>query len=75
MYIGLGIVLLVAGLILDLDVITFHIPHVNAHGLGAILIAAGILAIVLSLVVTDRYRSRRRVVVDEAPVVEERHLR
>ncbi|MCW2856154.1 MAG: hypothetical protein JWR52_1769 [Marmoricola sp.] len=75
MYIGLGIVLLVAGLILDLDVITVNIPHVNAHGLGAILIAAGVLAIVLSLVVTDRYRTGRSVVVDEPPVVEERHIR
>jgi uncharacterized membrane protein YidH (DUF202 family) len=75
MYIGLGILLLVAGLILDLDVITVNIPHVNAHGLGAILIGAGVLAIVLSLTVTDRYRSSRRVVVDEPPVVEERELR
>lgn len=74
MYIGLGILLLVFGLILDLNVITMHIPHVNSHALGAILIGAGVLAIVLSLVVSDRYRSSRRVVVDDAPVVEQRRV-
>lgn len=73
MYIGLGIVLLVAGLILAFDVITVDINFINDGALGGILIGCGILAIVLSLVVTDRYR--RRTVVEDAPVVEERRIR
>ena len=73
MYIGLGIVLLVLGLVLDLDVLTVNIKYVDEHALGTILIVAGILAIVLSFLVTDRYR--RRTVVDDAPVVEERRIR
>lgn len=74
MYIGLGIVLLVLGLILAFDVITVDLDYINDGALGGILIVAGILAIVLSLVVTDRYR--RRTVVDQAPpVVEERRIR
>ncbi len=73
MYIGLGIVLLVLGLILAFDVITVDLEYINDGALGGILIVAGILAIVLSLVLTDRYRRRR--VVDEAPIVEERRIR
>lgn len=73
MYIGLGIVLLAAGLILAFDVVTVDISFINDGALGAILIVCGILAIVLSLVVSDRYR--RRTVVEEPPVVEERHIR
>jgi len=73
MYIGLGIVLLLAGLILAFDVVTVDLNFVNDGALGAILIVCGILAIVLSLVVTDRYR--RRTVVEDAPVVEERRIR
>ena len=85
MYIGLGIVLLVLGLILAFNVITVDLSYINDGALGAILIVAGILAIVLSLVLTDRYRRRtvvddrpvveRRGYVDEAPVVEERRYR
>lgn len=70
MYIGLGIVMLIAGLVLALDVITVDIDYINDGALGAILIVGGILAIVLSLVISDRYR--RRTVVEDAPVVEER---
>jgi hypothetical protein len=73
MYIGLGIVLLAAGLILAFDVVTVDINFINDGALGAILIVCGILAIVLSLVVSDRYR--RRTVVEEPPVVEERRIR
>jgi len=73
MYIGLGIVLLLAGLILAFDVVTVDLNFVNDGALGAILIVCGVLAIVLSLVVTDRYR--RRTVVEDAPVVEERRIR
>ena len=72
MYIGLGIVLLVVGVILAFDVVTVDIPHVNDDALGAVLIGAGILAIVLSLIVTGRYR--RRTYVQDAPVIEERRI-
>lgn len=78
MYIGLGIVLLVLGLILSMNVIDLNLANVNEGALGAILIIGGIIAIVLSLVMTERYR-RTRVVDDrverrvvEPPVVEER---
>jgi uncharacterized membrane protein HdeD (DUF308 family) len=81
MYIGLGIVLLVLGLILAFNVITVDLSYINDGALGAILIVAGILAIVLSLVITDRYRRRTvvdeapRRVVEEPPIVEERRYR
>lgn len=63
MYIGLGIVLLVLGMILEFDVITVDLKYVNDNALGMILIIGGVLAIVLSLVMSDRYR--RRMGVDE----------
>ncbi|MFL6156694.1 MAG: DUF6458 family protein [Marmoricola sp.] len=79
MYIGLGVVLLVLGLILSFDVITVDIKYVDEGALGAILIIGGIIAIVLSLVLTERYRRRtvveQRPVVDDRPIVEERRLR
>ncbi|TQK70362.1 DUF6458 family protein [Nocardioides sp. SLBN-35] len=59
MYIGLGILLLVAGLVLALDVITVDISYVNDDALGTILIVAGALAIVLSLVVAPPWRRDR----------------
>ena len=59
MYIGLGIVLLVLGLILTLDVITVDIQYVNDDALGWILVIAGVLSILLSLVVMPRWRSSR----------------
>lgn len=71
MYIGLGIVLLVLGLIFAFDVITVDMSYINDGALGTILIVAGVLAIVLSLVLT----TRRRTVVDDGPVVEERRIR
>lgn len=61
MYIGLGIVLLVLGMILEFNVVTFDLKYVNDNALGAILIIGGVLAIVLSLVMSDRYRGRRGV--------------
>ena len=61
MYIGLGIVLLVAGLVLALDVITVDLNFVDDGALGLILILAGVLAIVLSLVLAQR-RGRETVV-------------
>lgn len=51
MAIGLGIVLILAGLILLLDVITVDLSFVNDNALGGVLLVVGILAIVLSLVV------------------------
>lgn len=68
MYIGLGIVLLVLGLILDFNVVTVDIKDVDDNALGTIPIIGGILAIVLSLVVTSRYRWRS--VVEDPLVVE-----
>lgn len=56
MYIGLGIVLLVLGLILALDVITVDLDFVDDGALGAILIVAGVLAIVLSLFYAPPWR-------------------
>ena len=61
MYIGLGIVLLVAGLILVLDVLTVDIDFVDDGALGWILLAAGALAILLSLVYAPPWRRERRV--------------
>lgn len=70
MYIGLGIVLLVVGAILSFDVVTVNIPHVNADGLGAILMVGGALAILLSFGMRERYFVRRREVVEAPPVVQ-----
>lgn len=56
MYIGLGIVLLVAGLILALDVITADLKYINEDALGTIFIVAGIIAIVISLIYTPPWR-------------------
>jgi hypothetical protein len=61
MAIGLGIVLLVLGLILALDVVTVDLNFIDDGALGAILIIAGVLAIVLSLVINQQ-RSRSHVV-------------
>ena len=61
MAIGLGIVLLVAGLVLTTDVIDRDIPNVDDHALGWVLIAAGALAIVLSLIVSQQ-RTRRHII-------------
>ncbi len=72
MYIGLGITLLVLGSILSFDVITVDIKYVDEGALGAILIIGGIVAIVLSLALRERYR--RRTVVEADPVVERRVL-
>ena len=58
MAIGLGIVLIVAGLILVLDVINIDTAAVDTETLGWILLVAGGLAIIISLVVNaQRTRS------------------
>lgn len=75
MAIGLGIVLLVAGLVLTLDVVNVHMSHVNVDTLGGILIAAGILAIVLSLIVNQQRTRSTTVVQDDRPIDEGRRIR
>ena len=61
MAIGLGIILVAAGLILLLDVVSVDLSFVNDDALGGILLAVGVLALVLSLVVNQQ-RSRHTVV-------------
>jgi hypothetical protein len=69
MAIGLGIVLLVAGAILAFGVVEADIDFIDDGALGGILLVAGILAIVLSLVINAQ---RRRTVVEDRPAVVER---
>jgi hypothetical protein len=64
MVIGLGIVLLVAGLILVLDVVNWDTSAVDTETLGWILVVAGGLAIVISLVVNAQ-RTRSTQVVED----------
>jgi uncharacterized membrane protein HdeD (DUF308 family) len=61
MAIGIGIVLIVLGLVFILDVINVDTSAVDTGTLGWILLAAGILAIVISLVVNHQ-RTRATVV-------------
>ena len=63
MAIGLGIVLIVAGLILVLDVINIDTAAVDTETLGWILLVAGGLAIIISLVVNSQ-RTRSTHVVE-----------
>lgn len=70
MAIGTGIILLVAGLILVLDVVQVDLNFINDGALGAILIVAGILAIVLSLIVNAQ--RQRQTIVEDRPVVRDR---
>lgn len=67
MAIGLGIVLIAAGLILLLDVVTVDMSFIDDSALGGILLAVGILAIVVSLIVNQQ-RSRQTTVVEERRV-------
>lgn len=64
MVIGLGIVLLVAGLILVLDVVNWDTSAVDTETLGWILVVAGGLAIVISLIVNAQ-RTRSTQVVED----------
>ena len=57
MTIGLGILLIVAGLVLVTDAINVDTSLVDGPTLGVILLLAGVLAIILSLVVNHQ-RSR-----------------
>ena len=64
MAIGLGIVLVVAGLILVLDVVNWDTSAVDTETLGWILLVAGALAIIFSLIVNAQ-RSRTTQVVEQ----------
>jgi predicted tellurium resistance membrane protein TerC len=59
MGIGLGIVLLLVGLVLVLNVVNFDLNFVNDEKLGWLLIIVGVLAIVLVLVMNAQ-RSRTK---------------
>jgi uncharacterized membrane protein len=61
MGIGTGIVLIVLGLILVLGVINVDISFIDDNALGWILLLAGVVAIVLTLVMNQQ-RTRRHVV-------------
>ena len=58
MGIGLGIVLLLGGLVLVMDVVDYDIPHVDDYSLGWLLIVVGGAAVVLALI-ANGLRSRR----------------
>jgi Domain of unknown function (DUF6458) len=58
MPLGLGIVLLLAGLILVLEVVTYDLPYVADETLGWLLILVGALTVVLTLAL-GAVRSRR----------------
>ena len=62
MVIGLGIVLIVLGLIFALDVINVDTAAVDTGTLGWILLLAGVVAIVVSLVVNQQRTRSTRVV-------------
>jgi len=64
MAIGLGIVLVIAGLILVLDVVDWNTTAVDTETLGWILLLAGGLAIIISLIVNAQ-RTRSTHVVED----------
>ncbi len=61
MGIGLGVVLLVIGLILVLDVVQFDLGFIDESGLGWILLIVGILAIILGLVMNQQRSQTKHV--------------
>jgi hypothetical protein len=66
MAVGLGIILIVLGLILVGNVVNLDMSHVDDGALGGIFLAAGILAIVLSLVINaQRSRGTHRTIREE----------
>jgi hypothetical protein len=64
MGIGLGIVLVLAGLILVTGVVTYDINFVEDQTLGWILLVVGALALVLSLVINQQ-RNRTSTHIEE----------
>lgn len=67
MAIGLGIVLIVVGLILVLDVVNIDTSAIDTGTLGWILLIAGALAIAISLIVNQQ-RTRHTVVEERRDV-------
>jgi len=63
MGLGLGIVLLLAGLVLVLDVVSYDIPNVDDNQLGWLLVIVGAAAVVLTLIM-GAIRSRRATVAE-----------
>lgn len=63
MVIGLGIVLIVLGLVFVLDVVNVDSSAIDTGTLGWILLVAGLLAIVVSLIVNQQ-RTRSTTVVE-----------
>jgi uncharacterized membrane protein HdeD (DUF308 family) len=63
MGLGIGITLIVIGLILVTGVVNFQTDFIDQTGLGWILLAAGVLAIVLGLVMN--YQRTRSTHVEE----------
>jgi uncharacterized membrane protein HdeD (DUF308 family) len=61
MGIGLGVVLLVIGLILVMDVVQIDIGFIDDTGLGWILLIVGVLAIVLALVMNKQRSETKHV--------------
>jgi uncharacterized membrane protein HdeD (DUF308 family) len=61
MGIGLGVVLLVLGLILVLNVVQFDIGFIDDQGLGWIFLIVGVLAIVLALVMNQQRSQTKHV--------------
>jgi uncharacterized membrane protein HdeD (DUF308 family) len=61
MGIGLGVVLLVIGLILVMDVVQIDIGFIDDTGLGWILLIVGALAIVLALVMNKQRSETKHV--------------
>ena len=64
MVIGLGIVLIVLGLVFALDVINVDTSAVDTGTLGWILLLAGVVAIIVSLVVNQQRSRSTRVIED-----------
>lgn len=64
MVIGLGILLIIAGLVLVLDVVDIDSSAVDMSTLGWILLVAGIVAIIISLIVNQQ-RTKATTVVEE----------
>lgn len=64
MAIGLGIVLIIVGLVLVLDVVNVDTSLVDTGTLGWILLVAGVVAVVVSLIVSQQ-RTRTSHVVEE----------
>ena len=71
MGLGIGITLIVVGLILVTGVVNFETSVIDQTGLGWILLAAGILAMVLGLVMN--YQRTRSPHVEERRTSYDRH--